>query len=106
MVKQINTYASTRYFGSYRVCAKSSFKSPYSYIQRDYLLVSVFIYIHTLSMRAVKALTSLCICTDSPEHTLLADVITEISCIYPIMLTFAYLSIFILCVICKFNFLK
>ena len=47
-------------------------------------LVLVFIYIHTLFLGAVNALVSLCICTDSPEPSLLADAISiEISCTGP-----------------------
>ena len=39
-------------------------------------LVSVFIYIQTLCMRASKALASLRICTDLPEPSLLDNVIS------------------------------
>ena len=48
---------------------------------QDYHLASVLIHIHTLRMRATKALASLCACADSPERSLLADAIsTKIAC--------------------------
>ena len=46
------------------------------------MLVCAFIYILYLCMRAAKALASLCICTDSPEHSLLDNTImTKFSCV-------------------------
>ena len=38
-------------------------------IRRTYILVSLIIYTDSLNIRAAKALTSLCIRLDSPEHS-------------------------------------
>ena len=43
------------------------------------MLVGVFIYIHTLQLREVKAQVSLSICADSPEPTLLDIAISTIN---------------------------
>ena len=42
----------------------------------DLNLARVFIYIHILCIRAVKALTRLCVCIDSPESLLLDNAIS------------------------------
>ena len=41
-------------------------------------LVWVIIYIHSLYMRVVKSLVSLCICADSPEPSMLSNAISTI----------------------------
>ena len=41
-----------------------------------YILNRAFVYIHILYMRAAKALVSMRICIDSPEPSVLADVIS------------------------------
>ena len=43
-----------------------------------WILVWVFIYFHTLCIRAAKALASLCICTDSPESSLLDNILKSL----------------------------
>ena len=49
--------------------------------ERGLNLVRVFTYIHTACMQAAKALASLRICVDSPEPSLLSDLMsTQISC--------------------------
>ena len=45
------------------------------------ILYELFIYLHTLYMRAAKSLASMCICAESPEHSLLYNAIrTEMAC--------------------------
>ena len=39
------------------------------------IIIWVFIYIHTLCMRAVKAMMRMCICASSPEPSLLGYMI-------------------------------
>ena len=50
------------------------------------MLVCAFIYILYLCMRAAKALASLCVCTDLPEHSLLDNTISsKFSCVGSIL---------------------
>ena len=52
---------------------------------RGLKLVCYFIYIHTLCMRAAKALASLHICADLPESSLIDDAFSsKISCTGPL----------------------
>ena len=71
-------WPNTREFGIYRICANVSNITPMlGHIQRNYMsdFCLVFITIHALSVLAAKALASLRMSADSPEHWLIAYMI-------------------------------
>ena len=79
-------WTSTRDLYAYRICADISHKR-HANVSSDVRRIEVkslnlaFIYIHTLCVRAEKAVASLRICTDSPEPSLFGEAIsTEIPC--------------------------
>ena len=85
----------------HHICAKNLFKHPSMLTYQVGLLVSsfvlIFIYIHTSSMRSTNALVSLCkclcICTGSPEHSLLDNAISiKIACAGLIIVNVKYFS--------------
>ena len=60
--------------GTYRICAKASFKYPYRVSRGGggkliNFGLRFFIYIHTICFYVAKALTRLRICADSPESS-------------------------------------
>ena len=71
------TWASTRDFGTYRICAKAILKYPTG-LEIIYL-VCAFICFNTLCMQEAKALARLCVCAGSSEPSLLAEAISSYS---------------------------
>ena len=75
-------------FDAYRICPKAACKRPCGVSSGNIglIIIWVFIYIHTLCMRAVKAMARMRICAGTPEPSLLGYMISiQISWACPII---------------------